>query len=76
MAAYCEKYDLPAASCGHCTGAEARAAQAARDEQPVQAPVIDARWPGRCANCEREIRPGDQIRSDGAKGWLCPVCIS
>jgi hypothetical protein len=71
--AYCEKYDLPASSCGHCTGAEARVA---RKERAERGRVIEARYAGVCSGCDAEIRRGDQIRADGRGGWLCPVCIS
>jgi hypothetical protein len=33
-----------------------------------------AQYWGRCAQCGEEIRPDDQIRSDGEGGWLGACC--
>jgi hypothetical protein len=33
-----------------------------------------ARYSSDCAGCDEPIDPGDQIRSDGQRGWLCTRC--
>lgn len=75
---YCEKYDLPAASCGHCTGAEARARaeeQADGERAPSgPGPWFTARYEGTCADCGEDIAPGDRIRSDGGSRYVCGEC--
>ena len=70
----CVLSDLPVSSCGHCTGAEARARAAERIAYPPGT-VITARYPGRCACCDDPIAPGEVITADGeGHGWLCAGC--
>ena len=70
----CALSDLPVSSCGHCTGAEARARAAERTAYPAGVRTL-ARFPGRCAGCDGAIRPGDAITADAeGHGWLCPGC--
>ena len=69
----CVLSDLPASSCGHCTGAEARA-RAAERAYPAGTRTLAA-YTGRCAACDGAVRPGDVITADGeGHGWLCPGC--
>lgn len=37
-------------------------------------PWFDARFDSDCDDCGDLIQEGDQIRSDGAGGWLCETC--
>jgi hypothetical protein len=75
MAARCEKYDLPAEMCAHCTGAEARArAEQQHAEIMPGTPWFRASWPGRCSGRGEEIVPGDTIRADGHGGYVCEDC--
>jgi hypothetical protein len=71
MAARCEKTDLLVESCGHCNGAEARAAQEARG---ARGPWFTAAYPGTCAGCSEEFGPGTLIRADGDGGYLAEAC--
>jgi hypothetical protein len=71
MAARCEKTDLLTESCGHCTGAEARARRAAAAGLGVW---FEAQYEGACSGCGGGIVPGDTIRSDGRRGYLCGEC--
>ena len=41
---------------------------------PEYGPWFMARYRSDCAGCDTELRPGDQIRSDGDGGWLCGIC--
>jgi len=70
----CEISDLPADSCGHCTGAEARARADERDPVMPGSPWFRAAFPGRCSVCGEDIRPGDTIRADGWGGYRCEEC--
>lgn len=70
----CALTDLPAYSCGHCTGAEARARASARVGYPPGTRVL-ARYAGRCAACDGPVVPGETITADAeGHGWLCPAC--
>jgi hypothetical protein len=71
MAARCEITDLLTDSCGHCNGAEARAAQEAR---AGLGPWFTAQYESACAGCEEAVEPGDTIRADGKGGYLCEGC--
>ena len=42
--------------------------------RPQYGPWCEAFYRGECAGCGYEIRPGNQIRSDGRGGWLCEIC--
>lgn len=73
----CALTDLPAYSCGHCTGADARARAAERETRAELPPGtrIIARYQGRCAACDGPLRPGEVITADPeGHGWLCPEC--
>jgi hypothetical protein len=37
-------------------------------------PWITARFDSDCDDCGGTISEGDEIRSDGAGGWLCQPC--
>jgi hypothetical protein len=78
MAARCEKTDLLTESCGHCNGAEARAAreEAAATRQPATGPGpwFTAQYEGTCTDCLEGIEPGDMIRASGEGGYLCEGC--
>jgi hypothetical protein len=37
-------------------------------------PRTTAQWPGFCACCGEEFASGEQIRSDGAGGWIAECC--
>lgn len=72
MTARCEISDLPAGSCGHCNGAEARAKQEAAAGLGVW---FEAQYEGECAGCGGGIIPGDMIRAAGScRGYLCGEC--
>jgi hypothetical protein len=71
MAARCERTDLLVESCGHCTGAEARAA---REEKAERGPWFRAAYPGRCSECGEEFEEGTDIRADGKGGYLAEAC--
>jgi hypothetical protein len=76
VAARCEKTDLLTESCGHCAGAEARAAREARAEA-APGPLFTAEYEGECSGCGGGIIPGDTIRAAGnCRGYLCGECGS
>lgn len=71
--ARCPLTDLPVYSCGHCTGAQARA-RAAEAHTPLPPGTrATARYPGRCPACDEPIQPGEMITAS-EDGWLCPGC--
>lgn len=37
-------------------------------------PWLSARLPGHCVSCGDAIRPGQEARSNGRRGWLCGTC--
>jgi hypothetical protein len=75
MGVRCQISDLPVESCGHCTGAEARArAEEQHAEIMPGTPWFRASWPGRCSGCRGPIRIGDKIRADGNGGYVCEDC--
>jgi hypothetical protein len=80
MAARCVLTDLLVESCGHCNGAEARAAreQAAtvRPSGTGPGPWFTAQYEGTCTGCLEVIDPGDTIRASGEGGYLCEGCGS
>ena len=59
------RHDLELLSCRICNQ---------RYRQPEYGPWVTAFYPGECAGCYSEIRPGDQIRSDFEDGWHCGLC--
>jgi hypothetical protein len=64
-------HELPPDQCGQCRPRPRRVNRA------LFGPWVQAQWPGECAGpCGTEIRPGDQIRSDGEGSWLCQRCGS
>jgi hypothetical protein len=66
--ARCEKTDLLVESCGHCTGAEARARQQEAREAAAGLGVrVEAQYEGACSGCGDRIVPGDTIRPDGRR---------
>jgi hypothetical protein len=77
-AARCDLSDLPAESCGHCTGAEARARQAeataTHEESAGLGPWFQAQYRDECVACGAGIVPGDTIRANGRYGYLCVEC--
>jgi hypothetical protein len=77
MAARCVLTDLLVESCGHCNGAEARAAGEAAASRPSgtgPGPWFEAAHPGRCAGCEAPFDAGILIRADGEGGYLAEAC--
>ena len=80
MSARCEKTDLLVESCGHCTGAEARAArEAAETRRPAgtgPGPWFTAQYEGECADCGEPFEAGTMIRADGEGGYLAEACGS
>jgi hypothetical protein len=73
---WCEKFDMPASGCAHCTGRTGdEGAPEASELDPRQfGPWFQARYDGECDGCGYEFQAGDLIRSDGADGWLCGEC--
>lgn len=75
--AFCEFGGMESSLCGHCrTGSKTMPEEArfpaARESFGAWFP---ARYAGRCSeNARHQIRVGDQIRSDGERGWLCSEC--
>jgi hypothetical protein len=71
-------HDMDPAYCAVCNGAEKRAAATeATDRRRTTGkpgPWFPARWDGKCSACGEEFGAGDEIRSDGDSGWLCPDC--
>ena len=67
----CVLTDLLVESCGHCNGAEARAA---RDDRAERGPWFTAAYPGVCAGCGEEFEAGTLIRADGDGGYLSEAC--
>lgn len=43
-------------------------------EPSMFGPWREARFDGHCAGCDEQIFPGDDIRSDGQRGWLGRCC--
>lgn len=74
MAARCEKYDLPAEMCAHCTGAEERARAEGHREILPGSPWFRASRFGKCSGGGGDILPGDRIRADGTGGFCCSEC--
>ena len=74
MAARCVLTDLLVESCGHCNGAETRAAREEQEEHAGMGPWFTAQYEGECAGCGAGIAPGDTIRADGQHGYLCGEC--
>lgn len=74
----CELSELPKDQCAHCkagTRVLPDEIQVPGDHRPTAGPWITAQLHGRCAgNRRHQVQPGDQIRSDGAGGWLCADC--
>lgn len=76
---YCDFCDLPKGTCPHRDGSKGPLsdtmfqANEAIDEASL-GPWITAQYHGHCAACRKPIRAGQQIRSDGVKGWLCERC--
>jgi hypothetical protein len=67
----CDLTDLLVESCGHCTGAQARADREARETQGAG---FTARYDGVCAGCGHPIGGGERIKADGDGGYLCAAC--
>ncbi|MDX3111547.1 hypothetical protein [Nonomuraea angiospora] len=60
--------ELIKGQCAHCMNIP---------EPPKRRPMtpgLTARFPGHCAGCGWEFDAGEQIRSDGAGGWLAECC--
>ena len=80
VAERCEITELLADQCGHCNGAEKRAAEAEREtfrsaaEPGVYGPWFTAQYIGECAGCSEKIERGDTIRADGDGAYLCEDC--
>ncbi|MCW2929896.1 MAG: hypothetical protein JWM19_858 [Actinomycetia bacterium] len=76
MTDYCEFYDLPKDSCGHCTGRNGATSDTMfqANEIDERGPWVTARFRGPCSSCGCFIRTGDRIRADGSGGWACADC--
>jgi hypothetical protein len=80
VAERCEITDLLADQCGHCNGAEKRAAEAERETfrrtagRGACGPWFTAQYAGMCKGCSEDIEPGDTIRADGDGRYLCADC--
>jgi hypothetical protein len=73
----CEITELLVDSCAHCNGAERRQQEQERAgwRREGWGPWFTAGRHGRCAGpCDEDIKPGDRIRSNGERGWLCASC--
>lgn len=76
MTQRCELTELLVSDCAHCRGLS--------DLDPEQVPAAGgtgelgplffANYPGRCSDCREPILTGDQIRADGAGGYLGECC--
>ena len=65
----CDLTDLLVAQCAHCCG------HTLPTDQPADlGPTFTARYAGICAGCGDQFDAGDQIRADGAGGYLCDDC--
>lgn len=66
------KHEMPEGTCVTCRP-PARRPPAPR-EQPRYGRWFTAGYDSECDGCSGLIMEGDQIRSDGEGGWLCPAC--
>jgi hypothetical protein len=69
---WCEKFEMPASGCSHCTGR--RGDEAEVSDRPDPAGFGDwfpAKYHGRCSGCDEHIRPDDRIRGDGEGAYVC-----
>lgn len=67
----CETTELLVTDCG-CPkhrGGQTPDEEASADQRP--GPWITAKHPGTCSSNGCDIKPGDEIRADGAGGWEC-----
>lgn len=65
----CALTDLIKDQCAHC-----RRIPEPTPRRIALTPRIIAQWAGFCAGCGEEFASGEQIRSDGAGGWLAGCC--
>jgi hypothetical protein len=70
MAERCDMTDLLKDQCAHC---KPKPPTPPRDTSDY-GPWFNARFDGDCDDCGASIYEGDEIRSDGAEGWLCERC--
>lgn len=74
MAPRCARSDLPLEQCAHCTGDDDFQVHVIKREPENFGPWFTAAHYGRCANCDTDTDPGDDIRADGEEGYLCEWC--
>jgi hypothetical protein len=69
------KHEIELITCGICTPPPPPEPRTWRPDDGWGS-WFTARHYSACYGCDRPIEPGDQIRSDGAGGWLCVTCGS
>ncbi len=76
MADLCPLTEMDPSGCAHCRNIPdlvANPTPARRGGDGTPGPAFPARYAGKCA-CGNSFRPGDQVRADGAGGWLAYCC--
>lgn len=64
---YCEKHEMYSCVCSR--------PRVPRQDAALWGPWVPAKTPGECkGGCNGRIVPGQQVRSDGHRGWLCTTC--
>jgi hypothetical protein len=71
------KHEIELASCAVCTpppGQDRFSLPGTRRPEDGWGRWLTAQHYGNCAGCDGPVEPGDQIRANGAGGWLCGSC--
>lgn len=68
----CEQTELFVDQCAHCRNVPDLARE--RPKRPRPGPWFAAGYLGNCSECDIRFEEGDQIRADGAGGWLPECC--
>lgn len=58
----CDLTELPVSMCAHCRSQDL--------SEPEPLDWFEAQYPGRCADCNRPIEPGDEIAATD-DGYIC-----
>jgi hypothetical protein len=76
MSGRCELTDLLAAECAHCRRLPDLDVEERTSSVAPSGGWIEARYPGRCAECGEWFDPGAPIRrwADGPIGWVAQCC--